>query len=249
VEQILLYIVTISGFSGLMLGVYSLLVPVLQRRGVRLPFSGRGDSDDDALDYEDDEDSLAFAANSFSARRGSLLERVPRQKARKPAEEEDEDDLDLDEELLGDLDLSKELAEVQAEDDDEDEDDQLAALTFDAEVDPVLEELAEDDDLEEEEDGDEDDEEGEEEDGEDDEDGEYEDEEEEEAAEEVPQTPVVQVVHAGGGDDMLSLFGEGSDVVKEIEAWRADLPNPSIDELVAEARELGAMLKGRRQRA
>jgi hypothetical protein len=242
VEQLLLYIVTISGFSGLMLGVYSLLVPVLQRRGVRLPFSGRADSDDDALDY-DDEDSLSFAANSFSARRGSLLERVPRQKARrKPAEEDDEDDIELDDELLGDLDLSKELAEVQAEDDDEDEDDELAALTFDAEVDPVLEELAEDDD----EDEDDDEEEGEEEDGEDDED-EYEDEEEEEA--EAPQTPVVQVVHAGGGDDMLSLFGEGSDVVKEIEAWRADLPNPSMDELVAEAREIGAMIKGRRPRA
>ena len=240
-EQILLYIVTISGFSGFMLGLYSLLIPVLQRRGVRLPFVSRAHSDEDEFDYEDDDkDAQHFAATSFSARRGSLLDRLPSRSSRKAQPEEDEEaDLE-DEGLLGDLDLSNERAEVEAEDEDEDEDDELAELTFEAEVDPVLEELARDEDLdaEDEEDGDEE--------GEDEEEGEYEDDEEEEE----PEKPVVQVVSGGGsGNDMLALFNEGSNVVKEIETWRADLPDPTMEELLAEAREISAMLKGRRSHA
>ena len=48
---------------------------------------------------------------------------------------------------------------------------------------------------------------------------------------------------------MLALFNESSNVVKEIETWRADLPDPTMEELLAEAREISAMLKGRRSRA
>ena len=115
-EQILLYIVTISGFSGFMLGLYSLLIPVLQRRGVRLPFISPAHSDEDEFDYEDDdEDAQHFAATSFSARRGSLLDRLPSRSSRKaqPEEKEDEEADREDEGLLGDLDLSKERAEVE----------------------------------------------------------------------------------------------------------------------------------------
>jgi hypothetical protein len=246
VEQILLYVVTISGFSGFLLGLYSLLIPVLQRRGFRLPFAKHYPDEEDDFEYEDDElDSRHFAATSFSTRRTSLLERLPGLGAREdePEGEEDEDDSE-DEELLGDLDLSKELAEVEAEDGDEYEDDELAELTYEAEVDPVLEDLAGATGLEDEggeADADEDGDEDEDEDG--DEDEEYEDDEEQ--AE--PEAPVVQVVSGGGlGHDMLALFGEGSDVAKEVETWRADLPDTSIAELLAEARAINAMIKGKR---
>jgi hypothetical protein len=247
-EQILLYIVTISGFSGFMLGLYSLLIPVLQRRGIHLPFVNRDARDGDDYEYDDnDDDAHEFAAASFSARRTSLLERLPRRAApRASTSDEDDEAEDLedaepdDDGLLGDLDLTKERAEVEAEDEDGYEEDELAELTYEAEVDPVLDELAEDE--MDEEDEEEDEEEGEESNDEE----EYEDDEEEEQA---PEQPVVHVVSGGGGnDDMLALFGEGSDAVKEVEAWRADLPDPTIDELLAEAQELRALLQGRRPR-
>jgi hypothetical protein len=243
VEQILLYIVTISGFSGFMLGLYSLLLPALQRRGIRLPFSARAE-DDDELDDADDADARHFAATSFKARRGSLLDRLPSRAARPEPEVEEEDAEFEEDELLGDLDLSMERAEVEAEDEGgEYEGDELAELTLEAEVDPVLEALAVDiddedgepeaeDEDEEEEDADEDEE-------------EYED--DEEVAE--PEKPVVHVVPAGGGNDMLALFEEGNDAVKEVETWRTDLPNPTMDELLTEAREISALIKGRRRPA
>jgi hypothetical protein len=238
VEQILLYIVTISGFSGFMLGLYSLLLPALQRRGIRLPFSSRTE-DDDELDDADEEDARHFAATSFSARRGSLLDRLPNRAARPEPEDEGEDVEVEEDELLGDLDLSRERAEVEAEDEGgEDEGDELAGLTFKAEVDPVLEALAGDLD-------DEDDEtEADDEDGEDGDEDEEEYEDDEEVTE--PEKPVVHVVSAGGGNDMLALFEEANDAVKEVEAWRADLPNPKMDELLAEARAISALIKGRR---
>jgi hypothetical protein len=55
----------------------------------------------------------------------------------------------------------------------------------------------------------------------------------------------VQVVSAGGAGDMLALFGEGSDHVKEVEAWRVDLPNPTLEELLAEARNVRGLLQGK----
>jgi hypothetical protein len=246
-EQILLYIVTISGFSGFMLGLYSLLIPVLQRRGIHLPFAGRGSRD--AGDYEVDEiedpDTLEFAAASFSARRSSLLERLPRRAASPGAthEPDEEDDTDGDE-LLGDIDLTSERAEVEAEDDNEYADEDLAELTYEAEVDPPLDELAADEDVEYEDDDDEDGEDEEDEEGDDDAvDGE---EEEEERA---PEQPVVHVVSAGGSNDMLALFDEGTNVVKEVETWRADLPNPTISELLTEAEAVRALFRGGRPRA
>jgi hypothetical protein len=225
-----------------MLGLYSLLIPVLQRRGIRLPFLNREPHDPDEYDHGlDDPDTREFAATTFSARRTSLLERLPRRAAPRTEslDEDDEEDVEEDdEELLGDLDLTKERAEVEAEAEGDDEEDELAELTFEAEVDPVLEELAEDEELEEA-DEEEEDEEG---DGEE----EYEDEEEEEQA---PEQPVVHVVSGGGSNDMLALFDEGSDVVKEVEAWREDLPNPTIQELLAEAQQLRALFKSGRPRA
>ena len=240
-EQILLYIVTISGFSGFMLGLYSLLIPMLQRRGIRLPLINREARDADEYDYElDDPDTREFAATNFSARRTSLLERLPRRalpRTEPPEEDDEEEDVeDLEdmeedeEELLGDLDLTKERAEVEAEAEGDFEEDELAELTFEAEVDPVLEELTEDEELEEE-DGEDSEDEGEE---------EYEDEEEEEVASE---QPVVHVVSGGGSNDMLALFNEGADAVKEVEAWREDLPNPTIQDLLAEAQQLRALFK------
>lgn len=242
-EQILLYIVTISGFSGFMLGLYSLLAPVLHRRGVRLPFVGREPHDPDEYDHELDPDTREFAATSFSARRTSLLERLPGRASPRtePQEEGDEEDVEDaeedDEELLGDLDLTKERAEVEAEAEENDEADELAELTYEAEVDPVLEELAEDEEPDEE-DGEDGEDEGEE----------YEDEGEYEE-EKAPEQPVVHVVSGGGTNDMLALFEEGADAVKEVEAWREDLPNPTIQELLAEAQELRALFKSGRSRA
>jgi hypothetical protein len=244
-EQILLYIVTISGFSGFMLGLYSLLIPVLQRRGIHLPFASREPRGQDDYDFDvDDPDTREFAAASFSARRTSLLERLPRRAAPRAepqdqeGQEEMEEEASDDEEMLGDLDLTKERAEVQAEDEEDYEEDELAELTFEAEVDPVLDELAEDDKIEEADAEDDQAEEG-------DDEEEYEDEEEEEQA---PEQPVVQVVTGGGGDDMLALFSEASDAVKEVEAWREDLPNPTIEELLAEAQQLRALFGGERPR-
>jgi hypothetical protein len=149
-----------------------------------------------------------------------------------------EEEASDDEEMLGDLDLTKERAEVQAEDEEDYGEDELAELTFGAEVDPVLDELAEDDELEEADAEDDQEEEG-------DDEEEYEDEEEEEQA---PEQPVVQVVSGAGGDDMLALFSEASDAVKEVEAWREDLPNPTIEELLAEAQQLRALFGGERPR-
>jgi hypothetical protein len=238
-EQILLYVVTISGFSGFMLGLYSLLTPVLQRRGIHLRFVDRDARG--ANDYEhglDDPDAREFTAASFSARRTSLLERLQGRAAPR-AENTDEDEEDEvgepdDDELLGDLDLAKERAEVEAEDDHEE--DELAELTSEAEVDPVLDELAEDEELDEEDEDRDEDEEG-------DDEEEYEDEEEQ-----PPEQPVVHVVSGGGGNDMLALFDEGTDVFKEVEAWREELPNPTIEELLAEAQQLRALFKGGRPR-
>jgi hypothetical protein len=47
---------------------------------------------------------------------------------------------------------------------------------------------------------------------------------------------------------MLALFSEASDAVKEVEAWREDLPNPTIEELLAEAQQLRALFGGERPR-
>ena len=240
-EQILLYIVTISGF---MLGLYSLLLPALHRRGLRLPFAaGRSDEEDDILEDEYDEpdaDVDDSTATSFKTRRASLLDRLPK---RRPQEDEaDLEDADVDDELLGDLDLTKERTEIAAEDGEEydsDDDDDLQELTAAAGVDPLLAAL-------EDETGDEDDEADDEEAGEneDEDDEEYEDEEEEQ-----PEQPAIHVVSGGGGEDMLALFNEGSNVEKIVEAWRAGLPDPTIEELLAEARAISEMIHGKRPTA
>jgi segregation and condensation protein B len=255
VEQVLFYVVIVSGFSGLLLGAYTLLIPVMQRRGVSLPFIDRFGAATDPEYDEDDLDARDFAASSFSARRGSLLERLPRRDAspaRDDDEDDDEDEEDDEEELLGNLDLSRERKELASEALD-DEDEELATLTFDAEVDPVLEELvSEQEDLEDEE-GDDDEEDDEDEDGEleDEEEGDDDEyEEDDEDDEEEPEKPVVHVVPAGNSaNDMLALFDEGSDAVKEVEVWRSELPEASVSELLAEAREINDLLQGRRRRA
>ena len=243
-EQILLYIVTISGFSGFMLGLYSLLLPALQRRGLRLPFAaGPSDEEDDILEDEYDEPDAGVddsTATSFKTRRASLLDRLPKRRVQE--DETDLEDADIDDELLGDLDLTKERTEIAAEDAEEydsDDDDDLRELTAAAGVDPLLAAL-------EDETGDEDDEAGDEEAGEneDEDDEEYEDEEEEQ-----PEQPAIHVVSGGGGEDMLALFNEGSNVEKIVEAWRAGLPDPTIEELLAEARAISEMIHGKRPTA
>jgi hypothetical protein len=230
-EQILLYIVTISGFSGFMLGLYSLLMPVLQRRGLRAPFSKPRDwdGDEEALD----EDARHFAATSFNARRSALLERLPGERATPAIDDIVEED---DEDLLGNLDLSKEAAEVAIETLDGDDDAPLEPDAFTADATSHGDDEYDADEADVEEGNVEDD-------GEDDE---AEDEEYEEDGEDgEPERPIVQVVSAGGAGDMLALFGEGSDHVKEVEAWRVDLPNPTLEELLAEARNVRGLLQSK----
>ncbi len=78
------------------------------------------------------------------------------------------------------------------------------------------------------------------------EDEEDEDDDDEEAAE-----PEVQTVAAGGdGDDMLSFFGESADAgAAPIAAWREDLPEVTIDELLADARAIRQQIQGRKSNA
>jgi len=262
VEQILLYIVTISGFSGFMLGLYSLLLPALQRRGLRLPFAaGPSDEEDDILEDEYDEPDPGVddsTATSFKTRRASLLDRLPKRRVQE--DETDLEDADIDDELLGALDLTKERTEIAAEDAEEydsDDDDDLRELTAAAGVDPLLAALEDETGDEDDEAGDEDDEAGDEDDEAGDEDdeagddeaGENEDEDDEDEEAEQPEQPAIHIVSGGGGEDMLALFNEGSNVEKIVEAWRAGLPDPTIEELLAEARAISEMIHGKRPTA
>ena len=75
-----------------------------------------------------------------------------------------------------------------------------------------------------------------------------EEEEEEEEDEEEPQTEVQVVAGGGEGDDMLSFFNEAADAgAAPAAAWRQDLPDVSIEELLAEARAIRQQIEGKKR--
>ena len=244
-DQILLYIVLVGAFAGFGLAIYNLLLPVLQRYGIELPpiipsipsltsLSSRAGPDDDGWEDEEefaDPDTRRFAASTFSARKPLLSFR----RRELDLEAEDEDDQDEEEELLGSLypDIQP-RASASLDSDGED-------LPIDPELADLLTSVAEEVVAARVEDEDEDDEEAD--------DEEDEDEYEDDAEEAVPEQPVVQVVSGGGTDDFLALFGEGAEEAKVVQAWRADLPDTGIDELLTEAREIREMLKGKKRPA
>jgi hypothetical protein len=221
-EQALLLIVSISGFSGFMLGLYSLLAPSLRRRGFSLPWLRAAAEDDvegDEYAFEFDEDDDVdtdvrhFRATSFRAGRTSLLSR----RGGLASDDDDEDASDF----LGDFDLASEGGD--------DQDEELEEMLQDVEVDPALAGL---------------------EDGEQREDDEGEFEDEGDYDEEGPAASAVHIVTVGGdNDDMLALFADAEDANKTVHAWREDVPETSIEDLLAEARSLSALLKGKRPAA
>lgn len=228
------------------MGLLNLAGPFLKRHDIVLPSLSvatllrrfrRGEDEDDDLDFGDEDDLNAardFAETSFVAGDTSLL-------ARRSALG-DEDDEELDEELVQVLDevAEEELepADAAGEDlADEAEGPVIYTVSAEAPDEAEDEESPEEDDVEDDED--------EEDDAEDsDEDG------DEEEAEETSQ-PEVQVVAGGGdGNDMMSLFGESADAgAKEVAAWREDLPDVSIEELLAEARAVSQQIKDKKRNA
>ena len=240
-EQIVLYLAVLAALSGFGMGLMNIAGPLLKRRNITLPpisiatLLRRGttgvevEDDFDLDDEEDIETARDFADASFVAD-PSLLRR------RRAIEGEDEE---IDEELAGVLDLVA-TEEVEAEEDDEEfeDDDGPVIYTVSAGADDGEAEADayEDDDEETDEDEDEDDEEG-------DEDGE---------GDEEASKPELHVVAAsdGGGNDILSFFGEGADAGGKVHlAWRDDLPEVSIQELLAEARSISQRIQGKKHNA
>jgi hypothetical protein len=247
-EQILLYLAVLAALAGFGMGLLNLAGPLLKRRNIALPSPSiakllrRGQTDDDddfdLVDEDDLDAARDFAGASFAAGDSSLL--APRTMPATGYEDEE-----LDEELAQVLEKVAEEELEPPEDEDgvfEDEteadDDGPFIYTVSAEAADESEgeegdgeegpsgEDQEDDDLEDSEDGD--------------------DEEDEDESQ-----PEVQVVAAAGeGDDMLSFFSESADAgAKEAAAWRHDLPDVSIEDLLAEARAISEQIQGKKHNA
>ena len=241
-EQIVLYLAVLAALSGFGMGLMNIAGPFLKRRDFKLPALRLGSllrrsstADEDGLDLydEDDDDGRDFAQSGFAGAQATLLAR------RNVAAYADADD--LDEELADVLDeVAAEEFESEAADNEglEEEGDGAVIYTVSAGT------AGEDEDAFE---GDEFDSVDEEED--DEEDG---DEEDEEGAEEEAAAPEVHVVAAAGGgkDDMMSFFDEAAGAgAGAIAAWRADLPEVTIEELLAEARAISQRIKGAKRNA
>jgi hypothetical protein len=234
-EQIVLYLAVLAALSGFGMGLMNLAGPYLKRRKIALPklslaaLLNRGsDETDDDLDFDDEDELDAardFAERSFAAD-NSLLAR------RRTVAIDDEEE--LDEELAGVLDqvaVEELTTEEDANEDEEDEEPRFYTVSAEANGDEPGEDRL-DGSLDEE----------------DENDGEYEDEEDEEE----PSQPEVHVVAAGGdaGDNMMSFFDEAADAVAKAHlAWRDDLPEVSIEDLLAEARSISQQIKGKKRNA
>jgi hypothetical protein len=241
-EQIVLYLAVVVALSGFGMGLINLAGPFLKRRSIALPslklatLLRRGaqteNADDFDLELDAEEDLLAardFTESSFAPENTLLARR------RRIALGDDEEE--LDEELVEVLEeVAEEGDEASDDNDSEDDDEGPVIYTVSAETIGAIEDEEqpeEKDELFEDEDGDED---------EDDE-----DEDEEEGA----QTEVQTVAAGGGeGDDMMSFFGESADAgAGAIAAWREDLPEVSIEELLAEARAIRQQIQGKKSSA
>jgi len=238
-EQLILILAVLAALSGFGMGLINLAGPYLKRRKIALPGitlpqfnlarllrrGGVAEEDDD-FDLEDEDDISAardFAENSFAATSSLLTNRRAII----------DDDEELDEELAGVLDQVAE-EELVIEDETETEEDGPAIYTVAAQADvrgePSEESPNAFDDAGDEEDGDE-----------------YEEEDEEETT-----APEIQVIAAGGdsGNDMLSFFGESADdVAKVVQPWREDLPEVTIEELLADARAIRQQISGNKPNA
>jgi hypothetical protein len=250
-EQFVLYLAVLAALAGFGMGLLNLAGPFLRRRNLSLPrlniaaLLRRGDTEEDDLDFVDDDDldtARDFAESGFAAGDTSLL--TPRLTV--------VDDEELDEELVQVLDevAAEQPEPVEGDAESEDGDNQGPVIyTISAEADDEAEDdEAENEDAAEEASDEEsigEENEDTEEDGDDFEEGE----EEEESAAEAPQVQVVAAA-AEGGDDMLSFFSESADAGKAaVAAWREDLPDVSIEELLAEARALSQQIKGNKRNA
>ena len=242
-EQIVLYLAVLAALSGFGMGLMNIAGPFLKRRNFVLP-ALRLDSllrrfrtaDEDGLDLydEDEDDARDFAESGLAGAQATLLAR------RNAAAYGDADD--LDEELSGVLDeVAAEEFETEAAGNEgfEEEEDGAVIYMVSAETAGEDEDVFEADEFasvdEEEED--------------DEEDG---DEEDEDGDEEEAEAPEVHVVAAAGGgkDDMMSFFDEAADAgAGAIAAWRADLPEVTIEELLAEARAISERIKGAKRNA
>jgi len=237
-EQIVLYLAVLVALSGFGMGLINLAGPLLKRRSFALPslklatLLRRGaqieDEDDFDLDLDTEEDLLAardFAESSFAPEKTLLARR------RSVALEDDEEEL---------VEVLEEAAEEGDEDDDDIEDDDEGPVIYTVSAEAIG--ATEDETQPEEEDElsaneDEDGEDEEDEDGEDEEEG---------------AQPEVITVAAGGGesDDMMSFFGESADAgAGAIAAWREDLPEVDIAELLAEARAIRQQIQGQKSNA
>lgn len=239
-EQLVLYVAVLAALSGFGMGLMNLAGPYLKRRDFQLPSisiatllrrGGTAADDDEDLDLDDEDVRSAreLAETSFIAAEATLL-------ARRNSAGEAEDEEELDEELVSVLEeVAEEDIAAPVEDEEFEEDEGPVIYTVSAEVNDAAEddaafdpEAVAGDALE----GDEDAEDEEE----------YEDEEEE-------AKPEVQVVAAGGGggDDMMSFFDEAADAgAAAVAAWRQDVPDVTIEELLADARAISQQIKGKR---
>jgi len=236
-EQIVFYLAILAALAGFGMGLFNLAGPLLKRRNFRLPAlslatllrRGSTSEDDAELDFDlDDEDDLNaardFAENSFA----SEVALLSRRRRLVNADENEE----LDEELAGVLDevAQDDFGPDEDEDAYDDGEDAPVVYTVSAEVTDDTE------DDESQPDGD----------AEDEDDEEYDDDEEDETQ------PEVQVVAAGGGtgDDMLSFFDEAANAgAGAIAAWREDIPEVTIEELLAEARAIRQQIHGKKSNA
>jgi hypothetical protein len=235
-EQLVLYLAVLAALAGFGMGLLNIAGPLLARRNLALPKlslatllrPGESEEEDFELALDEDLDAdRAFAESGFASNEVPLL-------TRRLTVVEDEDE-DLDDELVQVLD---EIASEPAPEDDEvdaEEEDGPFIYTVSADLEDETEVSDEESD--------------ESEDGED----EFEDEEDDdEDGEREAEAPAVQVVAAGAeaGDDMLSFFNESADAGKDAApAWREDLPDVGIEELLAEARSLRQQIKGRKSNA
>jgi hypothetical protein len=234
-EQIVLYLAVLAALAGFGMGLLNLAGPFLKRRNFALPpisiakLLRRGEADDeDDFDFEDEDDALTardFAEASFAAGDTSLLKR---RLVAVPGYEDEELDEELVQVLEAAADEDIELPEEDGETNEAAEDGPFI-YTVSAEASDETENEAEDfeEPSEEEDDADDDDD----------------DEEDED-----PQ-PEVKVVAGGGeSDDMLSFFSESADAGAAAAAvWRQDLPDVSIEELLAEARAIRQQIEGKKR--
>jgi len=244
-EQIVLYLAILAALAGFGMGLLNLAGPFLRRRSIVLPSlsiatllrRGQTDDDFDGLEEDDLDAGHDFAATNFAAADISLL--APRLAAAPGLEDEE-----LDEELVQVL---EEVAEEEGEPAEGDED-----VTEDEDEGPFIYTVSAEAADETQDDEDEDDEAEDDEADEDDDEDDVDDDGDEDMEEPEAGQPEVQVAGGGGGegDDMLSFFSESADAGADAAAaWRQDLPDVSIEDLLAEARAVSQQITDKKRNA